>query len=65
MSVERRVERLERLEPPADGGRIVLVETGGDLAPEEEAARLAAARREAGPRGLVIEAVAPRREGQR
>jgi len=59
MSIGARIGALERRTPPDDGGRIVLIETGPHQSAEEQAAIVADARRRAGPRGLIVEAVDP------
>lgn len=59
MSIGTRIGALERRTPVDDGSRIVLIETGPYQSAEEQAAIVADARRRAGPRGLIVEAVEP------
>jgi hypothetical protein len=59
LTMARRVARLERDRQARDVGRVVLIETGGDLTPAEAAAIVAEARRRTGPNGWIVEVVVP------
>ncbi len=59
MNIVARIDALERRTPLDDGSRIILIETGPHQSPAEQAAIVADARRRAGPRGLIVEAVDP------